>query len=133
MCYTFPDITVVSLYIEEVKFPTLSRTSKHGRFAIPSSIPRGGTRADLGLVGKVRLTSDMLEHEILEEIRSAFAEPMSNNPNFQFVFLQTSGAGSNTLTIPSVSASYRTSKELVKMAGQGCLYIKAEVAERNTW
>ncbi len=27
MRYTFPDITVVSLYIEEVKFPTLSRTS----------------------------------------------------------------------------------------------------------
>ncbi len=27
MCYTFPDITAISLYIEEVKFPTLSRTS----------------------------------------------------------------------------------------------------------
>ncbi len=56
---------------------------------------------------------------------------MSNDPYIPFVFLQRSGPGSNALTIPSVSASYKcTSKEIVKMAGQGCLYIKAE-AELN--
>lgn len=75
----------------------------------------------------MRLVSDMTEEDILSEIRSVFEVPMGNDPNFQFVFLQRCGPGSNALTIPSLSASFSwTAKEVVRLAGQGCLYVKAE-------
>ncbi len=48
-------------------------------------IPRKETRANLGsrgLVGKVRLSTDMSQEEILSEIRSVFSEAMNNNTNF---------------------------------------------------
>lgn len=71
--------------------------------------------------------SDMVEEEIMAEIRSVFSGPMKNDIAFPFVLLQRSGPGSNALTIPSISSSFVwTAKEMVRMAGQGCLYIKAE-------
>jgi hypothetical protein len=103
-----------------------SYPSQVGRYVIP----RRETRADLaskGLIGKLRLVSDMTEEDIMEEIRSVFAAPMGNDANFPFVFLQRCGPGSNALTAPSVSASFSwTAKEVVRLAGQGCLYIRAE-------
>ncbi len=95
-------------------------------------IPRKETRANLGsrgLVGKVRLSTDMSQEEILSEIRSVFSEAMNNNTNFPITFLQRSGTGSNSLTVPSLSSSYQWSaKEVVRMAGQGCIYVKAEAS-----
>ena len=69
----------------------------------------------------------MEEDEIMAEICSVFAVAMGNDPNFPFVLLQRCGPGSNTLTAPSLSISFSwTAKEVVRLAGQGCLYIKAE-------
>ena len=103
-----------------------SYPSRDGRYVIP----RKETRADLaskGLIGKLRLVSDMTEEDILSEIRSVFEVPMGNDPNFPFLFLQRCGPGSNALTAPSLSASFSwTAKEVVRLAGQGCLYGKAE-------
>ena len=50
-------------------------------------IPRGKKRLDLnkkGLVGKIRLTSDMDEDEVKEQICSVFADRMNNNCKFPF-------------------------------------------------
>ena len=92
-------------------------------------IPRGKTRAklaSLGLTGKIRLKSDMSEHEILMEIRSVFSSAMGYNDNFQFEFLQSAGGGSKSLVVPSRSASFAwTAKQVVASAGRGCIYILA--------
>ena len=67
--------------------------SKDGRYAIP----RKESRAELGskgLIGKIRLTSDMLEQEIMAEIRSVFSVAMRDDPEFPFTFMQRSGPGS---------------------------------------
>ena len=69
-----------------------SSSSKHGLKSI--SIPRGNSLirlAEMGLQGKVTFNSTMNEEEIFSEIRSAFAEPMGQNPSFPFTFLQASG------------------------------------------
>ena len=60
-----------------------------------------------GLIGKIRLRSNMTEKEIMEEIRSVFSEPMNQDSKFQFLILQTSGGGSKTLTSPPISSSFR--------------------------
>ena len=63
----------------------------------------------------------------MSEVRSVFSVPMQDDPQFPFTFLQRCGPGSNALTAPSLSTSFTwTAREVVKLAGQGCLYIKAE-------
>ena len=103
-----------------------SYPSQVGRYVIP----RRETRADLaskGLIGKLRLVSDMSEDDIFAEVRSVFGTAMGHDPDFPFVFLQRCCPGSNTLTAPSISSSFSwTAKEVVRLAGQGCLYVRAE-------
>lgn len=93
-----------------------------------SSIPRGKERASLGaqgLCGKIWLNSTMSEEEIFSEIRSVFQAPMCGDPDFPFQFMQTIG-GSKTLSVPSTSSRFTWSgKEIVRMSGQGCIYIQA--------
>ena len=86
-------------------------------------IPRAKTRAKLaplGLAGKIRLKSDMSDHEILMEIRSVFSSAMGYNENFQFEFLQSAGGGTKSLVVPSRSASFAwTAKQLLHQLGVG--------------
>ena len=116
----------ITAYDRDIVCLPNSYPSQSGRYAIP----RKETRADLGskgLIGKLRLLSCMSEDEILSEVRSVFAKPMRNDSEFPFTFLQRCGPGSNALTKPSLSSSFTwTAKEVNKLAGQGCLYIKAE-------
>ena len=56
-----------------------------------------------GLVGRIRLTSDV----IFDEIRSVFKGPMGGNKNFKFNIFQGADGSSKTLVIPSVSCSYQ--------------------------
>lgn len=94
-----------------------------------TSIPRGKERANLaaqGLCGKIRLNSTMSEEEVFSEIRSVFQAPICGDPNFPFQFMQTIGGGSKTLSVPATSSRFTWSgKEIVKMSGQGCIYIQA--------
>ena len=60
-----------------------------------------------GLIGKIHLTSDMSEKEIFREIRSVFKKPMDCNRSFIFDVLQQTGGSSKSLTVPSVSSSYK--------------------------
>ena len=51
------------------------------------------------------------------------------NDNFPFRFLQIAGGGSNSLTIPVLSASFTwTPNKVATLAGQGCLYIQAQAS-----
>ncbi len=60
-----------------------------------------------GLIGKIRLTSFMSESAIMSEIRSMFHVPMEEKNDFVFKILQASGGNSKTLSLPSLSASFK--------------------------
>ena len=95
----------------------LSKEYKKGENFIP--YPRGKYRARLGrlgLVGKVHLTSAMTVDEVMMDIRSVFECAMGGNHSFSFMYLQATGGGSRSLSIPSVSASFQwTANEVAKL------------------
>ena len=67
--------------------------------------PRGKYRASLGqagLIGKVRLRSNMTVDDVEGEIRSAFKLQMGGRVDFPFRFLQPTGSGTSSLMIPNV-------------------------------
>ena len=63
--------------------------------------------AQNGLIGKIRLSSDMSEREIFQEIRSVFNVPMGDDPDFEFKLLQIAGGSCKSLSIPVVSSSFK--------------------------
>ena len=93
--------------------------------------PRGKSRAYLarnGLVGKLHISSDMNENDVLSEIRSVFKDAMKNDPNFPFKLLQSTGEGPRSLAIPPVSDTFHwTAQQVARLGGsRGCIYILAE-------
>ena len=90
-------------------------------------IPR--SRDDLskhGLIGKVRLSSDMTEEEVLDEIRSVFHVQMNDDPFFEFHILQATGSTSKSLTIPAVSSSFKwTAAAIAGKNSKASIYILA--------
>ena len=116
----------VTTYDQDIVCLPFSYPSTGGRYAIP----RKDTRANLasnGLIGKIRLASNMEEDEIMDEIRSVFASAMGHDCTFPFSLLQRCGPGINALTAPSLSLSFSwTTREVIRLAGQGCIYVKAE-------
>ena len=92
--------------------------------------PRGKFRARLGrlgLMGKIHITEDMSVEEVAVEVRSVFEEPMDNRNDFPFNYLQPTGSGSCTLSIPSVSSSFSwTAKQVARIGNNtGTIYILA--------
>ena len=92
--------------------------------------PRGKFRARLGrlgLMGKIHITEDMSVEEVAAEVRSVFKEPMDNRNDFPFSYLQPTGSGSRTLSIPSVSSSFSwTAKQVARIGNNtGTIYILA--------
>lgn len=60
----------------------------------------------------------MTVEEVEEEVRSVFCVPMGGKKDFNFIFLQPTGAGSRTLTVPSVSSSFSwTAHQVAKLGG----------------
>ena len=99
--------------------------------ASPISFPRGKSRAKLAakrLIGKIRLTSTMSENEMEKEVRSVFKCQMHNREDFPFVFLQCTGAGSKSLSIPSKSATFTWTPQQVAKLGnsKSPIYILAQ-------
>ena len=79
------------------------------------------------LCGKIRLSSQMTEAEIMDEIRSVFEEPMDFDPLFNFKILQSSGGTSKSLTVPVQSASYKwTASSIAGKNARVPIYILAE-------
>ena len=70
----------------------------------------------------------MTEDEVWAEVRSVFCKPMRGRSDFVFHYLQPTGAGSRSLSIPSVSASFSWSaQQVVKLAvSKQTIYILAE-------
>ena len=56
------------------------------------------------ILGKIHLSSDMSENEIMEEIRSVFRQPFPVE-DFFFDILQPSGGNLKSLVAPSLSSS----------------------------
>ena len=93
-------------------------------------IPRSRTQlAKNGLIGKIRLTSDMTQDDIYDEIRSVFRGPMNGSTTFNFDVLQPAGGHTKCLTIPALSDSYRwTASAIVPKNAKVPLYILAKEA-----
>jgi len=97
---------------------------------VPLSFPHGRYRTKLGengLIGKIRLTTSMSVTEVEEEVRSVFQTPMGGKDDFRFQFLQSTGAGTKTLTVPSVSSSFLWTPQQVAKLGSSkqAIYIIA--------
>jgi len=95
------------------------------------SFPRGKYRATLGkagLIGKVRIKSDMTVSDVQNEIRSTFKVQMGSRRDFPFEFLQPTGSGTSSLTIPNVSNLFDwTPQQVAKLSSaKGSIYILAK-------
>lgn len=106
-----------------------SRKNRQGGGSI--KYPRGKYRSDLanaGLIGKLHLTSEMTDLDVANEIRSIFKGPMRDDPQFPFLYLQPTGGGSKSLTIPSQSSSFRwIPQQVARLSGQtNMIYILAQ-------
>lgn len=102
---------------------------EHGVSRVP--YPRGKYRAKLaalGLIGKIRLLSSMTVQEVENEIRSVFKKPMGSIADFPFQYLQSTGGGSRTLTVPCVSSSFSWTAQQVAKLGSSVqpIYIMAK-------
>lgn len=111
-----------------------NKTTKGGNFMYP----RGKYRcqlASLGLIGKVHLISTMSAEEVTAEICTVFKDQMNNNLQFPFAYLQSTGGGSKSLTIPSQSASFIwTPQQVARLSGQsGTIYILAQSELNVKW
>ena len=83
--------------------------------------------AENGLIGKIRLRSDMTQDDIFDEIRSVFRGPMDESSTFRFDILQPAGGHSKSLTIPALSDSSRwTASAIVSKNAKVPLYILAK-------
>ena len=93
-----------------------------------SQSQRGSRRTGLGecgVIGKVHLTSDMTEDESKSEIISVFSRPVKFDSTFPFMFLQSTGSVTKTLTSPAVSVYFQWgAQQVVSLAGEGALYIR---------
>ena len=83
-----------------------SYVGKDESISIPRGAPTRNYLAKHGLIGKIRLSSEMMEEEIFKEIYSVFADAMNGNPRFDFSILQQAGGTSKSLVIPALSSSY---------------------------
>lgn len=103
------------------------RRSREGTISFPRKAYREYL-ASCGLLGKLHITSEMSAKDVRSEICSVFKGPMQNNPTFPFQYLQSTGRGSKSLTIPSQSDSFQwTPQQVACLAGQtGIMYILAE-------
>ena len=69
----------------------------------------------------------MTIEEVEEEVRSVFQGPMGGKSDFRFHFLQSTGVGTRTLTVPSVSSSFNwTAQQVAKLgSSKQAIYILA--------
>jgi hypothetical protein len=76
-------------------------------------------------MGKIHIVEDMTVEQVAVEVRSVFKGPMNNRNDFPFQYLQPTGSGSRTLSVPSVSSSFNwTAKQVARLGGTtGTIYI----------
>ena len=66
--------------------------------------------------------------EVEKEIRSVFQQPMNGQQDFPFLYLQPTGSGTRSLTVPALSSSFKwTVQQVAKLGGnKGIIYIMAQ-------
>ena len=71
--------------------------------------------------------STMTVAEVENEVQSVFRKPMDDRSDLRFIFLQPTGAGSRTLTLPSVLSSFEwAAQQVAKLASnKQAIYILA--------
>ncbi len=94
-----------------------------GGIAIPRK--KRSMLSSYGLIGKVHLESDWQEEELFAEIRSVFANAMSNDEAFPFQILLLTGSGTKSLTVPSLSSSFKWTPKEVAGRADSSVYILA--------
>ncbi len=92
----------------------LPKQTKGGEILNVIPYPRNRYRAEPGaggLIGKVHITSEMTVEDVQKEVRSVFKEPM------KFIYLQPTGGGNRSLTVPVLSTSYEwTPQQVAKLS-----------------
>ena len=95
-------------------YPECSKSGKD--IAVPRK--KRAVLATNGLIGKIHLESDWSEDDVFAEIRSVFSDAMENDTHFPFKILLPTGSGTKSLTVPSLSSSFKwTPKEVSGKAG----------------
>ena len=100
-----------------------------GGIAIPRK--KRSVLAANGLIGKIHLESDWSEDEVFAEIRSVFSDPMDGDASFPFKILLLTGSGTKSLTIPSLSSSYRWIRKEVAGRADSFIYMLAKKGLKN--
>ena len=96
---------------------------KSGIIKIPRSSSEREYLARNGLIGKIRLSSDMTDRDIRNEIISVFA----NSGLSEFKFLQSTGGRSKQLMIPSVARGFKwTASTVSAINAKMPIYISVE-------
>lgn len=74
------------------------------------------------------MTSEMNEEDVASEIRSIFKGPMKGKTDFRFQYLQATGGGTKSLSVPAQSTSFKwTPLQVSRLSGQsGTVYILAQ-------
>ena len=107
--------------------PKCMQSTSSSCITIPRSKKAREMLARNGLIGKIRITSLMSETNIMSEIRSVFSLAMKEKPDFSFKILQSSGGNSKSLSVPSLSSSFRwTAGALAGKNSKMPIYILAE-------
>ena len=99
---------------------------KDGTVPIPRSVKKRTFLCANGLVGKIRLSSEMSEKQIMSEIRSVFEKPFGYDNKFHFDILQTGGNAMKSLVVPSLSSSYTWTASTVAGNAKSKIYILAQ-------
>ena len=108
-------------------YPEYCKTS--GGIAIPRK--KRSVLSAHGLIGKIHLESHWSEEELFAEIRSVFADPMENDPTFPFRILLPTGSGTKSLTVPSLSSSFKWTPKEVAGRVDSSIYILSEKKLKN--
>ena len=124
------------VYLRDIFCLPLDCQSDNGTIAIPR-----GTRCnflaskEVGLLGKIEFQSSWTAEKMRQEISLVFARPFelnhddieNNGRRINFDYLQRTGAGSRTLCVPTISASFEwNGKQVASLAKSGgIIYILA--------
>ena len=111
-------------YDRDIVCLTKDFASKNGTIKIPRSTASLEYLCRNGLKGKIRLMSSMSEDEIMDEIRSVFRRPFSDQ-KFSFSILQPGGGKFKSLVIPSLSSSYVWTASAVAGNSKSPIYMLA--------
>ena len=105
----------------------------YGKKSNEISIPRSRDKlSQQGLIGKIRLQSNMTQDDIFDEIRCVFRRPMGSNSTFRFEVLQPTGGKSKSLTVPALSSKYEwNAGSIVPKNAKVPLYILAQESLLN--